>query len=948
MACVRYLTLTLTLAVTLSLTLATPLPTLTSQFESAGLSHGATFTVPPATYTNCSTPFSLAAYPDITGLTIDFTGSTIDCAHAGRGVEIVGFTGSVTFVGLTVANGSVYDQGGAFHLNTTGGSVTLQDALFASNQAAENGGAVWVADTETSLVVHSCVFRSNTAKHGAGVYASGPHISLSVSGSTYATQNYGSSTGGVLYLNNGVQANVTDDVAFVDNESYSQGGAVWTGNIATRLIVDRNVQFLDSWSRRGGGIYCGGTCFVHDNIVFRNNVCNNEGGGIYVNYGTLVLGGNVLFESNRAHMGGALWTRATTSGRNTVVEGHVVFRANRASTDGGAIHTYGNAVDVLVRGDVLFEGNIAGTYGGALFVKQNAGYIVSDRVRFIENVAKYGGAMAVTSFSSAGTSVQIMDQVFFRGNSASYWGGALVVRADSTLVVSGTVRFEDNVCIPTSGFPSDACASFLHVSSCPSSGLVSIADAIVTGGTGGSTISVQDCPVSFSNTIFSNNAGCHASLLAVVAELSDTVTFTGGHVFDSIVFNSTRTTAPDGLLYAADGVSTSTTTISSPSSNNGGGDVLACRIPPSPPPSPPPPPPPPSPSPNPPPMVTPSPPPPPVVANVTLVEEEVASSVLSSGSAARSPGMVVIYILAISLLIAVLFMARARRRNAARYRAEPHAWLGIGLDQYVARTHVLFGLIMVSKPELGVYPRSSRTITLILALLSLALTSALIPLLNPDSFEESNSTLDLNRIFESLLVSILSSFISILFGIPLIKRMLSGMYPAVSHAASLAVGAGAAFLLLCATTLVVLVPLWIPGFTFNASALASLYGISLFLNLCITAPFMAVFNYMVFKSVAVRVAHGGNGGVPPAAVAPLMLDSGTKLDHHNPSSSLSSDWRGDEEVNGSIESNGDPSASSDTDDRNSHRPITSPTSTDSNLSPTPLRAAHRTSRRSNR
>lgn len=100
----------------------------------------------------------------------------------------------------------------------------------------------------------------------------------------------------------------------------------------------------------GGSILC---CAGAGGTVFLENEALDDGGAIYLTAPAKVHITSVLFFSNTAYRGGAIYTISAELGIQAVYRG-CLFQDNRA-TDGGATYLDGDAALYLVNASCFFD-----------------------------------------------------------------------------------------------------------------------------------------------------------------------------------------------------------------------------------------------------------------------------------------------------------------------------------------------------------------------------------------------------------------------------------------------------------------------------------------------------------------------------------------------------------------------------------------------------------------
>lgn len=205
--------------------------------------------------------------------------------------------------------------------------------------------------------------------------------------------------------------------------------------IRNSIVTGNTARTVGNSYGRGGGIAVSGV-WAHPSITctkILNNTADYGGGGLLSAYSANPYLRSNLFEGNRAPYGGAI--SVSWSGRLDL--GWTQLLANRADVDGGGIHAgvpYGN---VLVR-QVWFKGNTASNYGGGMWVPAGFADVVNST--FDGNQAAIGGGIA----AGFGSMVNVASTLFVRNTSGA--GSATLVNANgsNTSVVNHYNGFHGN------------------------------------------------------------------------------------------------------------------------------------------------------------------------------------------------------------------------------------------------------------------------------------------------------------------------------------------------------------------------------------------------------------------------------------------------------------------------------------------------------------------------
>ncbi|MGD9127535.1 MAG: Ig-like domain-containing protein, partial [Planctomycetia bacterium] len=282
---------------------------------------------------------------------------TIDADDLSR-VFTVGSGKVVTLSDMTFTGGSSYDGAGVCGMS--GSDVTLNDMTITGNTATRGGG-VFVSNSE--LTLNNTTITNNTATYGGGII-SGTNAVLTVNDSDISSNtgtNYGggiaftggatgtvsgttfdgnsSGYGGGIYVKDQSEVTFTDST-FSDNTATTYGGGA---RIYQATATFTNTDFIENDSPSGGGIRSDlSDLTILDGSTFVNNTATN-GGGVYILHGSVDVYGTTMF-GNVAIDGGALGFHGDV---DAVVANSALY-GNTASSEGGAIYTYGTGSEAFV------------------------------------------------------------------------------------------------------------------------------------------------------------------------------------------------------------------------------------------------------------------------------------------------------------------------------------------------------------------------------------------------------------------------------------------------------------------------------------------------------------------------------------------------------------------------------------------------------------------------
>ena len=345
------------------------------------------------------------------------------------------------FGGAIYSSGSRLDFGSVVQMPTRmcQHQQSVTDCFYHSifkNNTANNGGAIQVYDSTVHFIGNH-YFKHNIANHGGGINADLSSVYFNhISGNM--TQELGS-----ISRDRGYGIGL-----FEQNMAYADGGSL---------------LLLQSTLKQSRGV-----------LNFTENFANNDGGGLHCQYSFVLFHGRVIFESNSASGGGAVFIHFSIWNSSTIV-----FESNIAGHQGGAIHSdrsklifglnvHEHNVHVLSQRSTflplnevqnIFINNSA-SYGGALRVNNNCTIEFKGMSLFDSNSAKHHGGSISTTRSNIHFSGH---QTNFTGNSAQKFGGGIDA-ATSALIFSEETTFIGNKAQKNGGGIHLKLKSFLNIS----------------------------------------------------------------------------------------------------------------------------------------------------------------------------------------------------------------------------------------------------------------------------------------------------------------------------------------------------------------------------------------------------------------------------------------------------------------------------------------------------
>ena len=151
---------------------------------------------------------------------------TIDAGGNSR-IFYLNTAGAVTLTGLTLTGGDGFsgDNGGAIVSSNT--DLTIVDSTFSGNVALVGGG---IAAFGGSATVTGTTFTDNYAENYGGGALFYDVDTVSVTGSTFTSNEAGDSYGGGFMVDHGASLTVSDST-FTDNDADGDGGGFHTADV---------------------------------------------------------------------------------------------------------------------------------------------------------------------------------------------------------------------------------------------------------------------------------------------------------------------------------------------------------------------------------------------------------------------------------------------------------------------------------------------------------------------------------------------------------------------------------------------------------------------------------------------------------------------------------------------------------------------------------------------
>lgn len=363
---------------------------------------------------------------------------------------------SLTLENLKITGGKVNDCGGIYIIS---GNLTLKNCVVTKNESSNCGGGIHF-DGENLIVENSEISENKGDSGGICVAASSAKTKIKDSD---IIKNSARSGGGGLDL---VGESTIEDCNITDNKAeYSTGGGgglILASNNKSCKIIN-SVISNNTAGENGGGIYInGGTLSLETGAAIRENTAETDGGGIYIRNGSLNLESGAAISNNTAKKdGGAIYASCEYS-TITVNIGEkddsddVLIEQNKAKR-GGAFYGADNARFVMNAGKVSENYSTRtdeGDGGGAMFLwggGSNYSTFTMNGGEIIGNMAKNGGAGGAVHIDhgTGGNAAFIMTGGLLSGNKTtdengndSKLGGAIYVKNGGQIKLGGSAVIE--------------------------------------------------------------------------------------------------------------------------------------------------------------------------------------------------------------------------------------------------------------------------------------------------------------------------------------------------------------------------------------------------------------------------------------------------------------------------------------------------------------------------
>ena len=296
---------------------------------------------------------------------------------------------------------------------------------------SKRGGGIYVGEDCTCIITGGSVSGNNADVDGGGIYVKG---TLKMTGGS-VTSNTADDTGGGIYVTSGGRIELTGaDISH--NESDNEGGGLKIHLKSDSTITRCKITYNES-GNYGGGLHfdASGRKLTVTDTNIDHNTSDDDGAGIYLRYGTIVMNSGSLSNNySKNDGGGAKITKSTTF----IADGVAINSNTTRDEEGGGIKTFG---ETTLR-NCAIKNNKANKEGGGIFNDNKDGAkgdLTLENCTIVGNSTKKtgGGVYSDKKLTVIGGSIT--------GNNSSGRGGGIFIGDDSDdTYIGGDLVVKDN------------------------------------------------------------------------------------------------------------------------------------------------------------------------------------------------------------------------------------------------------------------------------------------------------------------------------------------------------------------------------------------------------------------------------------------------------------------------------------------------------------------------
>ena len=346
----------------------------------------------------------------------------------------------------------ITDIAGGVIWATTNSTVNILNCSFKANAATRSGGAICMRGRKLiikrSLFEHNVVTGTFPAYSGGGAIFSDTNSVADISNCLFV-RNKATYSGGAIYFKGKeifLKSSLFEWNSVISKHiAKTYGGAVAIGSNPSTVVKILNGFFNGNKATAGGGavLFQGRKLMIKSSIFDYNTAMNSftsKGGALIAIHFSVTEILNCSFKGNEAtYVGGAIFAKGRKFAiRSSSFEHNTVGKKYNGKTVAGAIFIYIYSVAEIVGS--LFRENEATWVGGAVCIEGKKLIITSSVFEY--NMVRYskitfGGAIcALNNYA-----VEIFN-CSFRGNKATFGGGAIVTQGKKLVVKSSL--FQNN------------------------------------------------------------------------------------------------------------------------------------------------------------------------------------------------------------------------------------------------------------------------------------------------------------------------------------------------------------------------------------------------------------------------------------------------------------------------------------------------------------------------
>ncbi len=397
-------------------------------------------------------------------------------ATLGGGVYSNNYTTISISGGQIVGNEATSYGGGIYAVQATvnhsggivGGEYVYSQISYTGNKSTgEAGGGVYIKNGTYNLTGGSVI--QNSAPRVAGIFLYSSEFSMT-EGSVSLNTATDKEVGGIYVYGS---STATISGGSISNNTATYGPGIFVASSSTLKMTGGVVGYNSGY--RGGGIYhsSSGECVISGNVNIIGNTVTNNGGGIYINSGTLTLGtedeeftGNITGNNAKIYGGGIYCYSTINHNSGSIggeyVDGELTHVGNNATSGAGVFLNSGtynlnggnisnntskklaggvmcNGGSLIMSGGSISQNSANSEAGGGVYLYEKAKAKISGgEISF--NYAEWnGGGIYVIDTSSLDMSGGIIIE-----NTTSGYGGGIFNTSTTEMIISGSAKIVGN------------------------------------------------------------------------------------------------------------------------------------------------------------------------------------------------------------------------------------------------------------------------------------------------------------------------------------------------------------------------------------------------------------------------------------------------------------------------------------------------------------------------